>query len=107
MADEHVVEVELPVLSELGIAGQQVFQNRCTECHGENGGGTEQGPPLIHRIYEPSHHADIAFVRAIQNGSRAHHWPFGDMPPVEGLSAADIQAVIAFVREVQAAHGIE
>ncbi len=69
--------------------------------------GSDKGPPLIHVIYEPSHHADMAFVMAMRNGVRAHHWPFGDMAPVEGLSLADMEAIIAFVREVQVANGID
>ena len=42
------------------------------------------GPPLVHKIYQPGHRSDMAFVLAAQNGVRAHHWPFGNRPPVEG-----------------------
>lgn len=48
----------------------------------------------------------MAFVRAAREGVRAHHWRFGDMPPVEGVSDADLAGIIAFVREVQRANGI-
>jgi mono/diheme cytochrome c family protein len=107
VADDHVVAVTLPELSELAQQGQSVFGANCAICHGENGSGSDKGPPLIHVIYEPSHHADMAFVMAMRNGVRAHHWPFGDMAPVEGLSLADMEAIIAFVREVQVANGID
>ncbi|MBN33888.1 MAG: cytochrome C [Rhodospirillaceae bacterium] len=105
--NDHLVSITVPDLSGLAQGGQTIFEANCSSCHGVAGGGTEQGPPLIHIIYEPSHHADFAFVNAIRNGVRAHHWPYGDMAPVEGLTNAGIQAVIAFVREVQVAHGID
>ena len=64
-------------------------------------------PPLVHRIYEPSHHGDMAFVLAARNGVRAHHWPFGDMPPVgQPLTDGELAAIIAYVRELQRANGI-
>lgn len=106
-ADDNHVAVTLPVLSELAQQGEPLFGANCSICHGENGGGSDKGPPLIHVIYEPSHHADMAFVMAMRNGVRAHHWPFGDMAPVEGLSLADMEVIIAFVREVQVANGID
>ena len=108
-ADDNHVAVTLPELSELAQQGQPLFGANCSICHGESGSGSgsDKGPPLIHVIYEPSHHADMAFVMAMRNGVRAHHWQFGDMAPVEGLSLADMEAIIAFVREVQVANGID
>lgn len=58
-------------------------------------------------MYEPGHHADGAFLFAVRNGSRAHHWSFGDMPPIEGLSPEDVEAIIAFVREQQRIQGFK
>ena len=49
--------------------------------------------PLVHKIYEPSHHSDMAFVLAAKNGVRSHHWNFGNMPPVKGLTDADVKMV--------------
>ena len=40
-------------------------------------------------------------------GVRQHHWNFGDMPPVEGLDTAAIDAIVAYVREVQERDGFE
>jgi hypothetical protein len=37
---------------------------------------------------------------------RAHHWNFGSMPPVSGVSDDDVATITAFVREVQRANGI-
>jgi len=90
-----------------GLDGASLFAQACSECHGADLTGTDQGPPLLHDFYVPGHHADIAFFFAIRRGTRAHHWNFGDMPPVEGLSDDQAEAVVAFVRETQRAAGIE
>jgi mono/diheme cytochrome c family protein len=60
--------------------GEAKFNTNCARCHGQQATGTAQGPPLVHKIYEPNHHGDFAFQRAAANGVRAHHWQFGDMP---------------------------
>lgn len=70
------------------------------------GAGTEQGPPLVHRIYEPGHHADAAFHMAVRAGVRQHHWRFGNMPPQPQVSEAELRTIIRYVREVQRANGI-
>ena len=93
-------------LSEIALKGRNIFNSRCATCHGYDAGGGQNGPPLIHEIYEPSHHGDATFHLAVQNGVRAHHWQFGDMPPQPGVKEADVDAIIAFVRETQRANGI-
>ncbi|ARC88251.1 cytochrome c [Rhodovulum sp. MB263] len=102
-----LVQVEMPRLSSQAEAGQAVFSENCAQCHGTRADGREGlGPPLIHPIYEPNHHGDYAFLRAARQGVQAHHWRFGDMAPVPGVSTADIASVVRFVREVQRANGI-
>jgi mono/diheme cytochrome c family protein len=103
-----IVEVRLPEqLSPEATMGQRAFEAKCAECHGANAAGQNGvAPPLIHRTYEPSHHSDEAFQMAVRNGVRAHHWPFGNMPPVEGLTRADVQYIVRYVREVQRENGI-
>lgn len=102
-----MVEVAMPALSETAQAGQAAFSAHCAVCHGAQADGRlGLGPPLIHRIYEPGHHGDMAFRLAPLRGVRAHHWRFGDMPPVPGLQEDEMTAIIAFVREVQRANGI-
>lgn len=103
-----IVAVTLPdTLSANAQMGQRAFAAGCADCHGENAAGKEGfGPPLIHRIYEPSHHADMAFFLAVERGVRAHHWSFGDMPAQSGLTRAEIASIISYVREVQTANGI-
>jgi mono/diheme cytochrome c family protein len=88
-------------------AGRSAYERSCAACHGVGGVGTEQGPPFLHEVYEPSHHADGAFVLAVRNGVRAHHWTFGDMPRQEGVSDAEIATIVAYVRAIQRDAGIE
>lgn len=89
------------------VAGEQLFGARCAACHGIRGAGSPQGPPLVHPVYEPSHHADAAFHRAVQVGVRAHHWRFGDMRPVPGLAPADVDRIVGYVRWLQREAGIQ
>lgn len=100
-------EIVVPKLTPVAQNGKAAFDAHCADCHGANGGGTDKGPPLIHKIYEPSHHGDAAFMLAIRNGAPAHHWRFGDMLPVEGVTDAQIGWIVKYVREVQRANGIE
>ena len=94
-----------PVPAEFA-AGEAAFNQTCVACHGTRATGTQQGPPLIHIIYEPSHHSDEAFRRAVALGSVAHHWSFGAMPPQPGVSADDVEAIIRYVRWLQSKAGI-
>jgi mono/diheme cytochrome c family protein len=100
---DNPAKLQLPFKYALG---EQKYQLKCAECHGEWAGGTQQGPPLLHGYYKPSHHSDRAFLRAILNGSAQHHWAFGDMPPVAGATGEDAAQITAFVRWVQRAKGL-
>lgn len=104
-----MVTVALPEnLTEEASIGKRAFDTACASCHGANAAGQDGvAPPLVHKIYEPSHHGDAAFHRAAQQGVRAHHWPFGDMPPVEGLTQSDVDAIVAYVRALQRENGIK
>jgi cytochrome c553 len=99
--------VVMPELTGVLLTGQAAYEAKCSACHGVELNGVDQkGPPLLHDYYEPNHHGDAAIVSAIRVGAPAHHWKFGDMPPVEGMGEADIAAVVAFIRAVQKANGI-
>jgi len=100
------VSVTMPELSKSAKAGQENFQANCAACHGERGGGTGQGPPLIHKIYETGHHGDGAFLRAVRSGVRQHHWSFGDMPAQPQVTGGQAALIVEFLREVQTANGI-
>jgi mono/diheme cytochrome c family protein len=86
--------------------GEALFAANCARCHGERAVGTTHGPPLAHKIYEPNHHGDAAFQRAAASGVRAHHWSFGDMPKIEGVTPDDVTQIILYVRWLQRQAGI-
>jgi mono/diheme cytochrome c family protein len=106
--DGALAKVLLPeVLSQTAQVGKRGFEAKCAACHGVNAAGQDGvAPPLVHIIYEPSHHGDEAFQRAVALGVRGHHWSFGDMPPVEGVTTGDVTMIIAYIRELQRANGI-
>ena len=94
-------------LSQNAQIGQLGYEAKCAACHGANAAGQDGvAPPLVHMIYEPSHHGDEAFQRAAAMGVRGHHWPFGEMPPIEGVTRGDVTMIIAYIRELQRANGI-
>jgi hypothetical protein len=61
----------------------------------------------VHIIYEPNHHADAAFILAARNGVRAHHWRFGDMAPVPGVTDEMVLEIVGYIRWLQRQVGIE
>ena len=103
-----LVEVMLPdTFSDNAKIGKLGFNTKCAACHGVNAAGIEGvAPPLVHKIYEPSHHGDESFQRAVALGVRAHHWPFGDMPAIKGVTRGDVTMITACIRELQRANGI-
>lgn len=104
-----IVEVRIPeTLSVQAQMGRTIFEAVCAVCHGKNAVGQEgTAPPLVHRIYEPSHHGDAAFTMAARNGVRSHHWNFGNMPPVaQKLTDAEIASVVLYIRTLQRENGI-
>lgn len=86
--------------------GAALFASTCAQCHGEAALGTDQGPPLVHVVYEPGHHADAAFQLAVVRGVRAHHWGFGDMPPVPGVTQEQVDEIVGYVRWLQRNAGV-
>ncbi|MEV8468750.1 cytochrome c [Fluviibacterium sp. DFM31] len=101
-----LTSLTMPDLTQEQEGGRALFEANCAACHGENAVGSDQGPPLVHRIYEPGHHGDVAFVLAAKQGVRAHHWPFGNMPVVDSVSDQDVLQITAYVRALQRANGI-
>ncbi len=91
-------EVEIPF--ELA-KGQLLYEKYCSSCHGPQLDGSDQGPPLIHAFYKPSHHGDKSFYRAALQGTRQHHWNFGDMKPVAGMTPKKMDSIVPFIRYYQ------
>ena len=103
-----IVAITLPdTFSPRARTGQRAFDKNCAACHGTNAVGRDgAGPPLVHPIYRPGHHADESFQRAVAMGVMAHHWPFGNMPRVEGLNRREVALIVAYIRELQRVNGI-
>jgi mono/diheme cytochrome c family protein len=87
-------------------AGEALFTQNCSPCHGARALGSEQGPPLVHIIYEPSHHSDESFRRAASLGVVPHHWSFGPMPAITTVTPEQIEQIIGYVRWLQRQAGI-
>ena len=112
-ADDIIIKsvstnVLLPdTLSQNAQIGKLAFEAKCTSCHGTNAAGRDDvAPPLVHIIYEPNHHGDESIQRAVAMGVQAHHWSFGNMPAVEGLTRGDVKMIIKYIRELQRENGI-
>ncbi len=91
-------EVQVPF--RLG-KGQLLYEKYCASCHGARLDGSDKGPPLVHAFYKPSHHGDESFYRAVLNGVRGHHWDFGDMEPVAGMTRGKMDSLLPFIRYYQ------
>lgn len=100
------VSVKVPPLSMRSAVGKTAYDAVCAQCHGANGAGTTQGPPFVNDIYNPGHHADEAFIRAVRQGVRRHHWLYGDMPAQPLVTDVQLKAIVIYVRELQQANGI-
>lgn len=96
-----------PGLMPNAVTGKALYTQNCASCHGADLNGSDKGPPFLHRVYEPSHHADLAFQLAAKNGVRAHHWQFGDMQPVTAVTPDDVAHITAYVRAEQRKAGIQ
>ncbi len=96
----------VPDFSAQAFEGRDIFAKSCGVCHGPYAEGTDKGPVLIHPIYAPETFADEDIARAIREGAKARHWPFGDMPAIGGISPDRELAIIAFLRAVQKANDI-
>lgn len=89
------------------VDGATVYEQNCASCHGSDLRGTAQGPSQLSIVYEPNHHSDDAYRAAIRNGAPQHHWAFGNMPAIQGISDDEIELVIQFIRQQQETFGFE
>jgi len=87
--------------------GKTIYHDTCVVCHGTRARGSRQGPPLVHSTYHPAHHHDLAFHLAVKNGVKQHHWQFGHMPPVTGVTPEQVSDIVAYVRDEQRKAGIK
>lgn len=98
----------IPDLSEKAQLGRELMNAKCADCHGVDGtGGSKKGPPLLHAMYREEVFPAHQFKRSILEGKREKNWRFGPMPAMPELGDDNVDAIIAFVREVQAANGVK
>ena len=79
-----------------GGRGAAIYGANCASCHGGALEGTDRGPSLVDPIYDELTDADIR--AAVRNGVEETRWEFGPMPAMGGLSDAQIDEIVAFVR---------
>ena len=99
-------EFDIPIQDpELVSEGEVLYKAACAACHGSDLRGTAVGPPHLSVIYNPDHHGDGAFAVAVVNGVKAHHYGFGDMPPIATVTEDDFVRILAYIRETQRTEG--
>ena len=96
-------EPEMTPRLQLGLMNYSAY---CAVCHGKTAGGSDIGPTFIHRVYHPNHHTDGHFFAAPKRGTPAHHFKFGDMPPVEEVNNAQLDLITEYIRAVQRVNGL-
>ena len=104
--DSGTVSVTKADLTDGARQGEELFNVNCSVCHGVNAAGTDQGPPLVDRIYHPGHHPDFSIRNAVSKGVQQHHWVFGNMAPIATVSPDEVEKIICYIRETQLANGI-
>jgi mono/diheme cytochrome c family protein len=87
--------------------GAEPYAQHCASCHGADLRGTDEGPSHLSVVYEPGHHPDWSFEVAVREGVRAHHWSYGDMPPIPDIDDDELDDLIAYIRAVQEDQGFE
>ena len=103
----HIENIKLPRLSPELADGKVAYDLFCAQCHGENLVGTlKRGPTFLHRVYHPGHHRDEGFVRASKEGARQHHWKFGEMRPIFGITKERVKIIVKYIRRVQRENGL-
>lgn len=107
LAQQAGIPTPSPGMMPSPVRGEPLFEQHCARCHGEDLQGTDKGPPFLSPIYRPAHHGDPAFQMAARYGARAHHWRFGNMPPVPGVSPDQVADITAYIRMKQRRAGID
>ncbi|MCP4807098.1 MAG: cytochrome c [Proteobacteria bacterium] len=67
--------------------GEALYMEHCAFCHGEDGSGTNNGPPVTNEF----HHSDEELVRFMLEGKK-------QMEPVEDLTEEEAYLIAAWMR---------
>jgi mono/diheme cytochrome c family protein len=78
----------------------------CATCHGADLNGTSMGPSFLQALYAPSRLTDRAVHDAVANGMQPTNWSFGPMPALTHLDDDDVDAILAYIRQIQQQNGI-
>ncbi|TFH18016.1 MAG: cytochrome c [Acidimicrobiales bacterium] len=81
--------------------GAAIYGANCASCHGAALEGTSRGPSLSDPVYDETTDADVR--NAVRNGVEEIRWEFGPMPAMGGLSDAQIDEIVTFVRASRSA----
>ena len=81
-------------------AGQTIFQNNCTLCHGDSGQGTRNRPALNDKQFLDSTNDDVIFS-VISSGVPNTEMPAWNQSHGGPLTDEDIANVVAFLRAWQ------
>lgn len=79
--------------SDTPVDGSVIFANNCASCHADDLSGTEDAAPLDGGS-EGAGRSDAEYAEAIRSGP-------GIMPLFRNLSDVEIDAVIAYLRQLQ------
>lgn len=91
LGPHHIPALRLDVSRANGQAGERLYQNRCASCHGKDGAGTEDGPPVWGRL---SYNDGAGLAQADKLGD----WLKVAMPLGEqNLSEAQALDIAAFI----------
>ena len=96
-----VTLVPLSKSAATAISGLAIYTQTCVACHGTDGSGSLPGVPDFTGRNSPLSKSDATLLKNISEGFQSPGSPMA-MPPKGGnpdLSAADIQAVLDYIRE--------
>ncbi len=95
-----IVLAAMPAVAADATAGKAVYDKKCKVCHGANGEGNAGMAKALNVTIPPLGGADVQKMsdadlkKVVTDGK-------GKMKPVSGLSASDVDNVVAYVRSLK------
>lgn len=96
-----VEQHENRTLSNLGVAGRNLFRTQCADCHGTAAVGTPRGPDLIQETYHLAAFGKQSFHAAVRNGIVRQPGSLTVTHQFADLSFNDVERLERYVRELQ------
>jgi mono/diheme cytochrome c family protein len=88
-------------------AGRLAFTEFCIDCHGRLAEGTDRGPDLIAPRFGRALYSDDAFRGARYNKETQHAHADAGAKGAPAFSEVEVDQVLAYVRSLQKARGID